>query len=179
MMVCLLLSLSGFANLTIAAPTLLTAEEATPTAESPPPEPIAEPTPRPSFQRGYRVWTPTTTEESATKNKPQCPPCARLKRTWTRCRGGPPCIECQHRGLSAEQCQSYDLLIRSRKNRLKKKKEVCKKEPEMEIEIKGDGGEGLEEQIAETVEQEDTAGETVDSKLLDVGEDLVPEEEAQ
>jgi hypothetical protein len=123
------------------------------------------------------VWTPTTTEDSVTKNKPQCPPCARLKRTWTRCRGGPPCVECQHRGLSAEQCQSYDLLNRSRKNRLKKKKEECKKE---EVEIRDEDGEGgqKEEQAGEDAADEgkETPSETMDSKSLEVAEDLELEE---
>lgn len=97
--------------------------ETSPAAASPLPTEPSTPEHRQPFQAGNRVWTATTLEDSEVKNKPQCPPCARLKRTWTRCRGGPPCIECQHRGLSAEQCQSYDLLNRSRKNRQQKKKD--------------------------------------------------------
>lgn len=130
------------------------------------PSPIAEPSTPPAsspclpFRPSARVWTATTTEESFIKNKPQCPPCARLKRTWTRCRGGPPCIECQHRGLSAKQCQSYDLLNRSRKNRLKKKVEVevvvCKKErgDTEEGGIQGEG-EGQEEEESSVSRDED------------------------
>ncbi|KAN0092189.1 hypothetical protein V8E51_018036 [Hyaloscypha variabilis] len=165
------------------SPTLSPAEPSSPTAEPVPtaPSPVAESPPIPPFQRpyraGYRVWTPTTTEDSVTKNKPQCPPCARLKRTWTRCRGGPPCVECQHRGLSAEQCQSYDLLNRSRKNRLKKRKEECKKE---EVEIRDEDGEGgqKEEQAGEDAADEgkETPSETTDSKSLEVAEDLELEE---
>jgi hypothetical protein len=115
-------------------------------------EPSPTPEPQRLFRAGQRVWTATTTEDSETKNKPQCPPCARLKRTWTRCRGGPPCIECQYRGLSAEQCQSYDLLNRSRKNRQKKKYEVCKKS-ELENEGQKERGEDIMENG-----KEDTGG---------------------
>ncbi|KAE9366766.1 hypothetical protein N431DRAFT_548513 [Stipitochalara longipes BDJ] len=162
-------------------------EKSSPTAEPAPttePSLISEPTPIHPFQRpyraGYRVWTPTTTEDSIPKNKPQCPPCARLKRTWTRCRGGPPCIECQHRGLSAEQCQSYDLLNRSRKNRLKKQKEDHKKS---EIEIHGecDKGGQKDEQTGEdaTEDGKEAPGGTADLKLLEAGENLEAEAVAQ
>jgi hypothetical protein len=152
----------------------VTEEPSTTTDPTPTPEPHRQ------FRASARAWTATTHEDSSIKNKPQCPPCARLKRTWTRCRGGPPCIECQHRGLSAEQCQSYDLLNRSRKNRLKKKDEACKKmdaEPGIQCGSEGEKEDKSAEDVLDGKEGEESMGEVTGE--MEGGGSLDAEEVAQ